>query len=182
MSILSKFEISRRVNNGEIVIQPYNAARLNPNSYNLSLADKLLIYATNTYYRVGGLVHCVLDAAKENKTEEMTIPEEGLVLEPGTLYLGSTAEWTEAYNLVPLLEGRSSLARLGLQVHLSAGWGDCGFKGHWTLELSVVQPLKIYPGMEICQIAYHTLEGPPDYYRGRYQGQRGPTASRLHQK
>ncbi len=91
----------------------------------------------------------------------MIIPDEGLVLQPGIVYLASTVEYTETLKHVPILMGKSSLGRLGLFVHVTAGFGDVGFKGHWTLELVCVQPLKIYPGMKIAQITYQDISEMP---------------------
>jgi len=151
-----------------IVIEPFNIDQLNPNSYNLRLADKLLVYTGEE-----------LDMAKDNPTEELTIPPEGLVLVPGKLYLGSTIEHTETYNLVPFLEGRSSIARLGLSVHLTAGVGETSFSGTWTTEMTVVHPLRVYAGVSLCQILYSPLVGESTDYKGKYQGQTGPRASKL---
>ena len=97
------------------------------------------------------------------------------------LYLGRTVEYTETHNLVPMLEGRSSVGRLGLFVHVTAGFGDVGFKGYWTLEIFCVQPIKIYPSVEICQIFYHSVEGDVDPYKsGKYQGNKDIQASMLY--
>lgn len=126
---------------GDIRIDPYKPERLNPNSYNLSLHEKLLVYD-----------HPTLDMRRENTASPLIIPKDGLLLETGKLYLGRTQEYTETQNLVPMLEGRSSIGRLGLFVHITAGFGDVGFKGFWTLEMFCVQPIRIYAGVEICQI------------------------------
>jgi dCTP deaminase len=117
--------------------------------------------------------------AKDNPTKELIIPPEGIVLEPGHLYLGATVEHTETYNLVPFIEGRSSVARLGLSIHLTAGFGESNFQGTWTLEMTVVYPLRVYAGVELCQIGYSPLVGESTDYKGKYQGQTGPKASQL---
>ncbi len=84
--------------------------------------------------------------------------------------LGRTVEYTKTKNLVPMLEGRSSVGRLGMFVHVTAGFGDVGFEGFWTLEIFCVQPVKIYPNVEICQIYYHNIEGEYEkYISGKYQ-------------
>lgn len=157
--ILSGLEIKKRLGK-DIYIEPFDEKCLNPNSYNLKLNNELLIYKES-----------VLDMKKPNKTEKIIIPPEGLVLEPGTLYLGRTVEYTETQNLVPMLEGRSSVGRLGLFVHVTAGFGDVGFKGFWTLEIHCIQPIRVYPNVEICQIYYHSIEG--EYFKysssGKYQ-------------
>jgi dCTP deaminase len=142
-----------------IVIDPFDASMLNPNSYNLSLHDELLVYE-----------EIVLDVRRPNRYRRSVIPPEGIVLHPGQLYLARTVERTETRNLVPMLEGRSSIGRLGLFVHVSAGFGDVGFCGFWTLELYAIHPIRIYPGLPICQIFYHTIVGDiSDYRAGKYQ-------------
>ena len=117
---------------------------------------------------------------KNNEVEKLIIPSDGLVLETNRLYLGRTVEYTETKNLVPMLEGRSSIGRLGLFVHVTAGFGDVGFKGFWTLEIFCVQPVKIYPSVEICQVYYHTIEGEiKNYSSQKYQNNRGIQSSLL---
>jgi dCTP deaminase len=167
--ILSGLEIERRLGS-DIVIEPYDRKLLNPNSYNLRLSDELLVYKNP-----------VLDMAKPNDFERLTIPQEGMLLETGKLYLGRTLEYTATENLVPMLEGRSSVGRLGLFIHVTAGFGDVGFRGFWTLEILCVQPVRIYPGVEICQIFYHTLEGKYENYKsGKYQNNQGIQPSLLY--
>lgn len=142
-----------------IVIDPFDERQLNPNSYNLRLHDELLVYE-----------EIVLDMRRPNRFRRYLIPPEGLVLQPRQLYLGRTVERTETRNLVPMLEGRSSVGRLGLFVHVTAGFGDVGFCGYWTLEMFAVHPIRIYPGVPICQIFYHTVEGEiTEYDSGKYQ-------------
>jgi dCTP deaminase len=201
--ILTGPEIDWQVEIGNIVIDPFDAKRVNPNSYNLRLSDELLVYranlewlrrqpsalldlwfgATNKDLPFGaGYVEdpAVLDMAKDNPTERLRIPPEGLVLVPGVLYLGSTMEYTETpEHLVPFVEGRSSVGRLGLCVHVTAGYGESGFKGTWTLEMLTTMPLRVYAGVDVCQIVYATTTGRRSAYQGKYQGQRGPQASRL---
>jgi dCTP deaminase len=156
--VLSGQEIHRRLG-VDIVIDPFDAARLNPNSYNLSLHDELMIYE-----------EVVLDMKRPNRVRRIPIPEEGIVLRPNQLYLGRTVERTETHNLVPMIEGRSSIGRLGLFVHVTAGFGDVGFCGYWTLEMFAVQPVRIYPGVAICQIFYHDLLGSfTEYQSDKYQ-------------
>lgn len=111
---------------------------------------------------------------QENPTERLVIPEEGLVLEPHRLYLGRTNEYTKTERYVPMLEGRSSTGRLGLFIHVTAGFGDIGFAGYWTLEIFCIQPVRIYPDVEICQIYYHDIDGEYDLYAsGKYQNNTG---------
>lgn len=167
--ILSGKEIQKRLGK-DIFIEPFNPDQLNPNSYNLRLHDQLLVYEEK-----------VLDMKKENRARMITIPEEGLMLEPNRLYLGRTREYTRTENLVPMLEGRSSIGRLGLFIHVTAGFGDVGFAGYWTLEIYCIQPVIIYPDVEICQIYYHTIEGDFEKYSsGKYQNNTGIQPSLLY--
>lgn len=167
--ILSGKEILRRLD-GDIVIEPFEKSRVNPNSYNLTLHNELLVYTGD-----------VLDMKKPNPVRKIMIPETGLKLEPGRLYLGRTAEYTKTEHFVPMLEGRSSVGRLGLFIHITAGFGDVGFAGYWTLEMFCTQPVIIYPGVEICQIYYHTIEGDYDRYdSGKYQNNEGIQPSLLY--
>lgn len=170
--ILSGKEIEKRMYK-DIFISDFSKSRLNPNSYNLRLDDKLIMYK-----------HTVLDMAKNNEYEEITIPYEGFYIYPGRTYLAKTVEYTETKNLVPMIEGRSSIGRLGMFIHVTAGFGDVGFKGYWTLEISCVQPIKIYPYVEICQIYFHTIEGEYDCYSesGKYQNNNGIQTSRLYRE
>lgn len=160
--ILTGKEIQKRLDQ-DIIISPFEEKLLNPNSYNLRLYNELLVY--NEF---------PLDMKKLNQSTKLIIPESGFLLEPGKLYLGRTLEYTETHNLVPMLEGRSSVGRLGMYVHVTAGFGDVGFKGFWTLEISVIHPLVIYPMVPICQIFYHTTLGEiTEYKSGKYQENKG---------
>lgn len=166
--ILSGLEIQKRLGT-DIFIDPYDPSRLNPNSYNLTLHDELIAYKEQ-----------LLDMAIDNPYKTLIIPSDGLLLVPGILYLGRTVEHTRTENLVPMLEGRSSIGRLGLSVHATAGFGDVGFKGYWTLEIHCIQPVVIYPFIEICQIYYHTIEGNFfKYENGKYQNNRGIQTSQM---
>lgn len=160
--ILSGKEIEKHIGK-EIIIEPYDKNRINPNSYNLSLSNELLVYDND-----------LLDMKKENKASKIIIPKDGLILEPNKLYLGRTNEFTKTDKFVPMLEGRSSTGRLGLFIHVTAGFGDIGFAGYWTLEIFCVQPIKIYPNVEICQIYFHDIHGDYDLYSsGKYQNNTG---------
>ncbi|MGA2616830.1 MAG: dCTP deaminase [Thermoguttaceae bacterium] len=156
--VLSGHEIRRHLG-GKIIIDPFDDSRLNPNSYNLALHDTLMVYE-----------EVVLDMRRANRVRRMAIPPEGLVLQPSQLYLGRTAERTETHGFVPMIEGRSSIGRLGLFVHVTAGFGDVGFCGYWTLEMFAVQPVRIYAGVAICQIFYHDISGTfTEYASDKYQ-------------
>ena len=168
--ILSGLEIEKEIAKGNIVITPYNRGFLNPNSYNLRLHDELLIYDEPA-----------LDMKKPNSYRMIKIPESGYLLRPGRVYLGRTLEYTETKTLVPMLEGRSSVGRLGLSIHITAGFGDVGFSGFWTLELHCIEPIRIYPFVEICQIYYHTIEGEyVSYKSGKYQNNTGVQPSMMY--
>lgn len=167
--ILSGLEIEKRLGT-DIFIDPYNPNQLNPNSYNLKLHNEFLVYEED-----------VLDMHRANKYKSVMIPEEGIVLEPQKLYLGRTMERTKTKNLVPMLEGRSSIGRLGLYIHVTAGFGDVGFDGFWTLEIHCIEPIRIYAGVEICQIFYHTIQGEyREYSSGKYQKNDGVQPSLLY--
>jgi dCTP deaminase len=133
---------------GTIVVQPFNRESLGSNSYDVHLGKWLATYRNH-----------ILDAKAHNEIEYFEIPEEGFVLYPHVFYLGSTLEYTETHAHVPFLEGKSSTGRLGIDIHATAGKGDVGFCGHWTLEISVKQPVKIYPGMPVGQLIYFPVEG-----------------------
>lgn len=154
----------------DLEITPFSLDQVNPNSYNLRLFNEMLVYDEP-----------VLDMKKQNAYHKIIIPEEGLVLTPGKLYLGRTVEHTRTDNFIPMLEGRSSVGRLGLCIHITAGFGDVGFNGFWTLELYCVQPIRIYAGVEICQIYYHTIDGDFDPYKsGKYNNNENVQPSMLY--
>jgi dCTP deaminase len=167
--ILSGKEILKRLGK-DIFIEPFYENQLNPNSYNLRLHNELLVYEDQS-----------LDMKKQHSVKKLVIPEEGLVLEPNKLYLGRTVEYTRTENLVPMLEGRSSIGRLGLFIHVTAGFGDVGFSGFWTLEIFCIHPVRVYPNVEVCQIYYHTIEGEYENYKsGKYQNNKGIQPSLLY--
>lgn len=154
-----------------IVIEPFDPKCIGPNSYDIHLDDKLLVYTND-----------ILDSRIKNPTSEIIIPTDGFTLLPNELYLGSTIEYTETRNMIPKIDGRSSIGRLGILVHYTAGFGDVGFCGTWTLEISVVKPTVVYPGMRIGQLYYELIQGKFSNYAGHYQGQRGAIASRMNNK
>ena len=146
--ILSDTAIRDAIAAKEIVIEPFDPEVLGSNSYDVRLSRFLATYTDE-----------VLDAKKHNKTTHFEIPAEGYVLTPGNTYLGSTIEYTETHRHVPFLEGKSSVGRLGIDIHATAGKGDVGFCNHWTLEMSVTQPVRVYEGMPIAQLIYFEVEG-----------------------
>ena len=155
--ILSGYEIEKEIQAGNIHISDYDKSRLNPNSYNLRLSDEM--------QKFNGIS---LDIQKDNKFDKFIIETDGIYLLPNNLYLGKTIEETFTDKYVPIIEGRSSVGRLGLFVHVTAGFGDIGFKGCWTLELVTVHSLIILPYIEICQIYFMEVKNPKELYKGKY--------------
>ena len=167
--ILSGLEIKKQLGKN-IFIEPYDPSALNTNSYNVKLHNKLLRYTQPT-----------LDMRQPNAYEEIEIPPEGYVLQPGELYLGRTLEHTKTLGYVPMIEGRSSIGRLGIFVHVTAGFGDIGFTGYWTLEILTVKPVRVYAGVEIAQLYYHTVQGEYESYSSsKYQNNTSVQPSMLY--
>ena len=210
--ILTGNQIKMARENGWLDISDWDESRLNPNSYNLRLGDTLMVYTEPILTAEDGIPqdiidrlmrndsmpaiygsNMVLDMKKKPLVKKFHIPAlTGFVLQPGIIYLGQTIEHTKTSKFIPMLEGRSSIGRLGISIHSTAGFGDIGFEGYWTLEISCVQPVRIYPGVEICQIYYHTIapdesiwipnDDNPDimkYDNGKYQKDNGVQASQL---
>ncbi len=146
--ILSDTRILEEIEKQTIKIEPYNRECLGSNSYDVHLGKYMATYKDKT-----------LDAKKHNEINHFEIPEEGYVLQPGELYLGVTEEYTETHTHIPFLEGKSSTGRLGIDIHATAGKGDVGFCGNWTLEISSKIPVRIYAGMPIGQLIYFPVEG-----------------------
>lgn len=141
--ILSDQEILKSIANGQILIEPFRENCLGSNSYDVHLGRHLAVYIDKE-----------LDAKKHNKIQDILIPEDGFLLMPDILYLGVTEEYTETHASVPFLEGKSSTGRLGINIHATAGKGDVGFCNTWTLEISVVHPVRVYAGMPIGQLIF----------------------------
>lgn len=146
--ILSDSAISEAIQARDIVIEPFDRSCLGTNSYDVHLGKHLACYVAE-----------VLDARQHNQVERFEIDDAGIELRPGKTYLGSTEEYTETRRYVPFLEGKSSVGRLGIDIHATAGKGDVGFCNHWTLEISVAQPVRVYAGMPIGQLIYFRVEG-----------------------
>lgn len=144
--ILCDTEILEALEQKSIIISPFDIKDLGTNSYDVHLGKTLGVYQDE-----------VLDAKKHNKIDLFDIPEEGFYLQPGKLYLGVTVEYTETHQYVPFIDGKSSTGRLGIDIHATAGVGDVGFCNHWTLEISCIHPIRIYAGMPIGQIYFHTI-------------------------
>lgn len=154
---------------GRIWIDPFVPHHIQPNSYDFTLGHTLLRYTNET-----------LDVAKENTVETISIDHMGFVLQPDRLYLGHTVEKMGSSHYVPIIRGRSSIARLGLFIHVTADIIDIGSHNQWTLQLHAVQPLRVYPGMRIGQVTFWTVQGEIVPYTGKYQGSIGPTPSLSH--
>lgn len=157
--ILSDNKIMEAIEKGDIVIEPFEKEKLGTNSYDVHLGKYLAVYSDQ-----------VLDAKKHNTINYIEIPEEGYIIQPGIIYLGVTEEYTETHHAVPFLEGKSSVGRLGIDIHATAGKGDVGFCNTWTLEISCVQPVRIYAGMPIGQLIYFAVEGDIKNYYNKKAG------------
>lgn len=158
--------------NKTIFITPFSEKHLNSNSYNLTLGKRMLVYRD-----------LVLDMKQENAVKEIIIPDDGFILVPGELYLASTNENTYTTNYIPRIEGRSSVGRLGLFVHITASLGEAGFNGHWTLELTCVKPLRIYADVPICQIYFCEIDGDHDFCNSqKYQNSKVAMPSQLYRE
>ncbi len=183
--ILSDRDIREAVEAGRIGIDPFDPADVQPSSVDVHV-DRYFRTFHNHRYRV-------IDVKQpmDELTEQVEVDEdEPFILHPGEFVLGSTLEYvTLPDDLVARLEGKSSLGRLGLLIHSTAGFVDCGWRGHLTLELSNVAnlPITIYPNMKIGQIGFFKVTTPAENPYGskelgsKYQGQRGPTPSRFYE-
>jgi len=194
MSVLLGSAINDNITNGKIIVEPFNKDNVGPNSIDVTLYNKLITYVEcdiewnghNYYVLEKKSTLDYLDMKKEIQTYELTIPEEGLILTPGILYLGCTNEKAGSEYFIPMYEGRSSMARLGIQSHLSAGFGDINFKSNWTLEITVVHPTKIYPDIRIGQVYFHEVNEESrlkllnmnKQYSGKYTNQIEPQKSK----
>lgn len=167
--ILTGPKIKEEHAKGLITIAPFDEKYINPNSYDFRLGDTLVVYKDK-----------VLDSRTPNTTEVITIPEEGIVLEPDKLYLGHTMETVGSNHYVPILRGKSSTGRMGLFIHITADLIDIGFEGRFTLMMHAVQPLRVYPGMRIGQVTFWQTAGDIELYNGKYQGSRLPAASQVY--
>ncbi|MDO8640058.1 MAG: hypothetical protein Q7R33_00775 [Nitrosarchaeum sp.] len=170
--VLTGLEIVRQMDLGNIFISDYDVKRLNPNSYNLRLHNILKVYKNRE-----------LDLKLKNEVVDIVIPEEGYVIQPNEIYLGRTMEMTKTVGFVPQIEGRSSIGRLGIDVHKTAGWGDDGFENFWTLEIVATQPVRIYPFIEFCQIIYMMVNGDASMkYKGKYQKTNDIDGSKMYEE
>jgi dCTP deaminase len=190
--ILADSEIRRAIACGDIEIDPYEPAHVNPVSIDLTLGDQVLIYLdwVGVYNDATYLMACDpvgpgFDVRNVPRTQSLRIGESGFLLKPGIGYLMHTRERIHTKKYVSIIDGKSSLGRLFLQVHFTAGYGDVGFNGQYTLEVSVLHPLRIYAGMKIAQMRFHTVVGEVEkLYEGNYTGNdaHGPVASKAYKQ
>lgn len=167
--ILTGAKILEEVAAGRIHIAPFVASQINPNSYNFRLGSTILTYKNKE-----------LDPKQKNETITHVIPKEGFVLQPDTLYLGHTHETMGSEYYVPIIRGRSSVGRIGVFINITADLIDIGSINQWTLQMHVVQPVRIYAGMLIGQVTFWEVEGDITLYDGKYQGSIGPAASQIY--
>lgn len=166
--ILTDKEILSSIEKGLIKVEPFDLSCLGTNSYDVHLGKTLALYESD-----------ILDAKAHNKINTFEIPPEGYVLMPDKFYLGVTAEYTETHAHVPFLEGKSSVGRLGIDIHATAGKGDVGFCNYWTLEISVKQPVRVYAGMPIGQLIYFVVSGEVEnLYNKKISAKYNTTSSR----
>ncbi|SRR6266567_193454 len=164
--ILTKSEIKNAVQCGLIVIDPFDEQMLNPNSYNYHLNHTLKVLSDRQ-----------LEPLKSPSSQEILILEEGIILQPGKVYLGTSVEVIGSKNYVPSLIGRSSLGRLGMFLQISADLGNLGAIHCWTLEIVVCQPIRIYPGMVVGQVSFWVPTGEKLLYSGYFGRFSEPTES-----
>lgn len=189
MSILSGTAIHAAIARGDIQCEPFDPAMLNPASIDLTLGVEVAAYRIPRtdgvplpgfwlpWFVEREIYH--LDSKTAPVADRYTMTPQGIILRPGLGYLMHTAERIGSTRYVPVLDGKSSLGRLFVQIHMTAGYGDPGFFGQWTLEVVVVQPVRLYPGMRIAQMRFHSIEGEVELYSGNYKDDAsGPVTSR----
>jgi dCTP deaminase len=167
--ILTGPEIVAQQAKGRIRIDPFRPDQINPNSYNFCLGPTITWYRNRT-----------LDVKVKQDVETALIPESGVTLEPDRIYLGHTEETMGSDYYVPIIRGRSSTARIGLFIHVTADLIDIGSYNQWTLQLHAVQPVRLFAGMVIGQVTFWCVEGEVTLYKGKYQGSKGPMASEIY--
>lgn len=209
--ILTGPSILEAVKDGEIEIDPFNRSCVNPNSVDLHLGREVAVYdrwapatreeilngTLNTYRKESFIDSNGLPSAsrpdvidvkdeKDYDTFKVTIGDEGIVLVPDVLYLMHTEERVTTDVFIPVLDGKSSIGRLGVFVHATAGYGDTGFDGQYTLEVTVVNPVRVYAGMRFCQIRFNVAIGDRTDYKstGHYirESAEGAVASKAYEQ
>lgn len=167
--ILTGQEIYKEYLESNISITPFSEQQINPNSYDFRLSNKLIIYKNH-----------VLDPKIKQETDEITIPEEGYILQPNKIYLGCTQEIIGSDKYVPIIRAKSSTARMGLFIHVTADLIDIGSLNQFTLQLHAVQPVRVYPYMLIGQVTFWKTKGIIEKYNGKYNGLNGPQPSQIY--
>jgi dCTP deaminase len=177
--ILGKKAIKRALNKGTIRITPNFESHFNSNSYDLTLGKQGLSYKYTTSYP-----SYYLDSKKDNPTDLFEINDNGIILRPLQGYLLHTVESIYTNKYVPVIDGKSSIGRLFCWIHVTAGFGDRGFNGQYTLEVVSLYPLRLYPGMRIAQVRFHTSTKDDELYNGNYQGPNalGPVSSKSYKQ
>ncbi|WP_431957986.1 dCTP deaminase [Nocardia lijiangensis] len=165
--MLTGAEIRSARERGDLVIEPFDDRLVCANSVAFRLGDQLLRYSDDAE----------LDPHQDAHVRRSAIPRDGVVLAPGVLYLGATAEAVGGLRYATTLHACRSVSSLGLRIQLSAPLGHCGAVIAWTLELRAVHPVRVYPGMVIGKIAFWPMQGNPLRYCGRYRNSRGPVRS-----
>lgn len=204
MSVLLKHEIIEAINKNKITSYEKKInlqdieSKIGVNSIDVTLGNKLKTYIKcdiNEIFTnnekcnvpiINDELFSYIDIKAKNEVYELEIPEEGLILMPGILYLGHTNEALGSKYHIPMYEGRSSMARLGIQSHISAGFGDIGFDAQWTLEITVMHPTKIYPNTKIGQVFFMKIDEKEsrkamelgNFYKGKYVHQKGAQESK----
>jgi len=188
--IISGESIKEAVKSGTIKIDPYVEENVQPASIDLTLGEEVRVYSSQVIEHTGrdldrpgeALVHDVyqpLDPKKALQTTKFKMTDEGFVIKPGILYLMHTHERICSTTMVSVLDGKSSIGRLGVVVHLTAGYGDPGFDGQYTLEVTCIHPVILYPGMKIAQMRFHVMYGEVNTSyatRGHYVGDKAEGA------
>ncbi|MFE1558864.1 dCTP deaminase [Streptomyces sp. NPDC058734] len=167
--ILTGPDIITERERGRLVLDPFHPAQVQPNSYDLTLGPTLIYYTSD-----------VLDTRAENPYTEVEIPEDGFVLEPHRVYLGASVEVLGSNHYVPRISSRSGAARLGLFSHCTAELIDIGSIGQTTFQFHAVNPVRVYAGDRLAQVAFLRVQGDIVLYNGKYQGSRGPQPSKIH--
>lgn len=208
-AVLLNNKIKEEIENGNIEVVPFNPNHVGPNSVDVTLSNKIVTYFPLKFVETGmGLAavkdveamkrmeayspiidDVILFTSKPNQTFEYEILEEGLILVPGIMYLGSTNERAGSDRYIPMYEGRSSKARLSFQSHISAGFGDIGFKSNWTLEILVTNSLHIFPNERVGQVyfidvseeEFLKMKESNGFYKGKYTDQPGPQVSKSYE-
>lgn len=167
--ILTGQRIKEELEQGKIIISPFQEENITTNSYDVSLGNELLAYTSD-----------VLDPLQKPEVRRILIPKNGYLLPKGSFHLGATEQIIGSTEYVPILHARSGTARCGLFVHITADLVDIGFIGNLTLQLYATLPIRVYPGQKIGQVSFWRTCGEIRLYEGKYQNSRGPQASKTY--